>query len=256
MKNKAIKILLLATVISLLLCVSIISLGNESIAYADGGITINSNDTFNIETYISEAKTARNEHMYNGQMLSAGNSFRNGCVFTTSGGNLNANVSADDNIVNLVPKQYFTTNCEVLNTEGAYGYFIKTEVKTNYNDSTVIIFKIDKTLVDYEVTMTITTVFSADYYCLTANEATLNVYNMNDGANVTGSSISASKTSSTALVFPAMSAKCGSSNIAEYLCFAPSKRYELKDISFATRIYNADSLNQSNTGYNVDNDYL
>ncbi len=262
MKNnrKGIMITLLV-VLSLTLIICLTNLSNDSLAYASELENIissgNATNATYIESYVADAKSARMQHMSSYSDFVSREYFRNGCSFARRlGEGMTVNIVADDNITTIIPKQYFSTAGERMYISEPYGYYIRSESNTGYNEVTVIIFKIEKTMVDYEATIKITTVFSADYYYIISNEASIHYYKTSDGSVYSSETIHINFGDNILnAVIPAISVSTTSLNVIEYYCFAPSKQYELKDISFATRIYNADSLNQCDAGYNVNNDY-
>lgn len=251
-------IILIILIIMLAICLT--SLSNESIAYALDVENTSLNGIANaayIESYIADAKSARLQHMSSYSDFFSREYFRNGCAFARRfGEGMTVNITADDNITTIIPKQYFSSVGEQMYIAEPYGYYIHSGSNTGYNEVAVIIFKIEKVMLDYESTIKITTVFSADYYYITSNEAPIGYYKTSDGYVYNGESIRINfENNLSNAVIPAVSVSCSSMNTIDFYCFAPSKQYELKDISFATRIYNADSLNQCDSGYNVNNDY-
>lgn len=253
-------VLMLIMTIMLVVCVT--NLSNESVAFAseaDTNLNLNGGDSevSYIEAYIADAKSARMQYMSTYSDFFSRDYFRSGCSFSRRvGEGMKATIFADDSIVNIIPKQYFYTAGEHINITAPYGYYINSRSNEGYNEVTVIIFKIDEVLIDYEATISITTVFSADYYYISSSSAAIHYYNSSNGSIYTAETIHINFTNNIAnAVIPAISVQCDSLNLIEKYYFVQSKQYQLKDISFASRIYNADSLNQGDIGYNVDNDY-
>ena len=155
----------------------------------------------------------------------------------------------DDPIVDIVPKEYFFTEGNVLNMGEEYGYFINTE-KTGYGNyqSTVLVFDIT-TDTDLESTIdrvivSVAPVFQYKFVGLTDSSSN-EVFN--------GVLLGYSKASTPCVV--AYPSKMQYSIILSTVEYEMTEEYYLKDVSFGASLYNEQALNRGDVGYEPYNDY-
>ena len=151
----------------------------------------------------------------------------------------------DDPIVNIVPKNRFFTECNVLEMGEEYGYFINTVENENGNySSTALVFNIttntDLVYTTDRVIVEVNPIFQYKYVGLTdsATVETVNGYELDYGDIGEDRVVAVPSDMSFSSV--------------EY---EMTEEYYLKDVSFGASLYNEQALNRGDPGYDPYDDY-
>lgn len=159
------------------------------------------------------------------------------------------NLDEDDPIVNIVPKDYFFTVCNVVNMGDEYGYFINT-IKTLNNTylSTVLVFDIttntDLVATTDRVIVEVSPVFQYKYAGLT-NDANMALFN---GFYLNYDMLYESRV----VAYPSNMAFNSLFHKVEYNM---TEEYYIKDVSFGATLYNEQAPNYDDGGYDPYNDF-
>ena len=155
-------------------------------------------------------------------------------------------LNEDDPIVNIVPKDHFFTEGQVLDMGDEYGYFIKTTRNQNGNYlSTVLVFDITTNTNLFEtidrVIVEVSHVFQYKYIGLTNSASSEYFHGLELSYNT--------------LVSPCIVAYPSKMQNGNVLEFGMTEEYYLKDVSFGASLYNEQALNRGDSGYDPSNDY-
>lgn len=214
----------------------------------------------NIDNYINDFKSkSENEYGMISQ-IDFGTYFQNACVYDSSTA-IKVKAYGDDNITKIIPRELFTYVNEYLYIGEEYGFYINTKKMDSVSEeyllkSTVIIIDVITSQSndnDYEVEVKIQPLIQLDYYYikrdfyilsflfkLVSNES---FYPLDFNAILQNNISNA--------VIPAISYNSN----PQYKQFAESSDYSISDISFAANVYNVNAPNQSDSNYDIDEDY-
>ena len=224
----------------------------------------------NVDTYVQDflstikVKKADTVSLFFPRNIAKGTYFQNGCSY--SGGtsmDYTINISADDNIVKIVPKELFKNEGQKLYIGRKYGFYITTRKAKKYDFvySTVVLFGTTpdiSTNNDYIFSLQITTLMEMDYCYVdkdTDKTYTKNNQNIIDGQ--WGDIVFENENISDAVIPMIREYWYLDGGNLKHYCFYFDESNDLyvNDISFGANIYNANSLNCGDPGYNIDNDY-
>jgi len=178
----------------------------------------------------------------------------NGDIQTDPRPHYSTSVFEDDKITDIVPRNLFTFQNTTGHIGKEYGYYINTIVYETYNISTVIIFDIstnfDLLNNNDEINIEVKTLFQFDYLLLKSSNTSNQILFNNQVdffLDVSYSSIQ----NDYLIPYPRVT---HSSFNGYEIELVQSESLFLNDISIASSIYNANTLNYGNTGYNHLND--
>lgn len=158
-------------------------------------------------------------------------------------------LNEDDPIVSIIPKEYFFNVGQILKMGDEYGYFIDTKQKANQNYlSNVMVFDIttntDLTSTIDRVIVEVTPIFQYKYVGLTNNAEA----EMFHGFYLSYGQL----TDSCVVPYPS---KMENYTFVHTLEYGMTEDYYLKDVSFGASLFNEQSLNRGDSGYDPYNDY-
>lgn len=244
-----------------------IALANGTLSVAEESANLTSSETNNgvnlhsyINDFVSQKDIPHTAISFGGALISSGTYFQNNNTVTLSS-LIYTNVSGDDNIVNFIPKRLFTYACNYLYVGEEYGFFIATVDKTTRHESTVIIFDViisDSNEQDYMLDVKIQPIYSMIYVYVTEQTGSVPVWKVSVDQYFEGKTCSIFLNDGvTDAVIPALRMYQESNGvyIDDKYRYEYSEAYKISDISFATSLYNVNSLNIGDTGYSVDEDY-
>jgi len=240
----------------------------DDIAFAtDGTIqtdcsVITQTDTpngINIHNYVNEFYQMTESHCLIDEAISSGTLFFNNCSSgDNSGTKVYFNARGDDNIVKIIPKAYFTYPNETLYIGKEYGFYINTSQSDNYYKSTVIIIDVTNTLHgDYAMDSKVQIIAQMDFLYVNQPQTTAAMKRYKRNEIFQGSELEITLSGVQNAVVPAITIEVGF-ELTEYVYykrFWESKSFTVSDISFASSLYNVNSLNAGDEHYNIDNDY-
>lgn len=166
---------------------------------------------------------------------------------------LKLELNGDDDISQIIPKQFFCITGDNLYFGKEYGFFISTKEIENYYRSTVLVFNIDldTNIVENKDTLIlkVNTIFQYNYIYLNSENNYIN-YSFNNKINQIYY-----KTDSDIIVATPTSISIDiSSNKITKLDYGMANKYYLKDISMGIALFNEQELNYGDVGYNALND--
>ena len=218
----------------------------------------------NIDAYIDDFNKIKDvEYQWIGSIsaiqIGQRDCFLNACTYSFQ---YSPSVEAygDDNIVKIIPKELFTYANQKLYIGKEYGFYINTEVNNNYNLSTVIIIDVihsEQVNNDYSLSVTLKPLIQLDYYYVEQPNGLVVSVKNTDGSisSVYSCSVMLKNVSNAVIPMVRYGSKPSASDPIPYGIFLESESFCVSDISFASNIYNVNTLNQGDDGYNIDDDY-
>ncbi len=262
--KKVILTITLATVF--LFCVGLIFNSQQGVAYAEGAslddLCADYTDTYSpngqsVADYLDNFNYYTTVYPgFSGNGFTShpsGTHFGSNCSYSLGANCPALNISDDDKITKIIPKELFTREGTKLYIGNAYGFFIRTVDVETYCKSTVILFRTEKILNGYSLDIKITNVAQIDYFYYKTTYTSVDIKNY-ENENVSDSYPFLITTSSAHnKVAPAI--RIGETQNGIFIRYKASAELTVSDLSFVSSIYNCNSLNTGDYGYNVDNDY-
>jgi len=193
--------------------------------------------------------------------------FQNNNIFEKKGNEyVTAKIDGDDNIIKIIPKELFTSVGDKLYIGDKYGFYINTFQRAgkNYFESTVILIDVIKVLTgDYSFDITIQPLVQIDYcYYQAGNNQNIQLknYSPRDGqiynnyANNCFVEFNGVDNAVIPMIRNDYDTNGQTGAKTHYMQYKESTNFSLSDISFAASLYNCNSLNYGDAGYNAIND--
>lgn len=264
---------ILAILVSIIACICSVSI-NELTTYAEvqqstedlcaeytqskvaNGMVLNN--------YVSDFNNKQGVSLGISSDIQAGIYFQNGCTFTYNSDTMinTCTVLSDDNIVKFIPKTLFTYENETFHLGKGYGFYIKTTSQENYYLSNVILIDTMITSAgsdDYAYDVKIMPLAKIDYYYISSQSVGIAPY-FNSISQTVSKFVNFyyNLANSDGCVAPALSVsvldKEALSATTERV-FGKGHAADVSDISFGAEVYNVNSYNYGDAGYETNNDY-
>lgn len=193
--------------------------------------------------------------------LEQGEYFQNNCEFNSGySKDYEVSIFGDDNIVKFVPKEYFVNTGSKFYMDENYGYYIETKTENENNYSSVILMSISRETSiehDYIFSIKVTNLMQMDYcYVVNPNKKIITPGFSLITEKTTGTAIFKNGISEGVIPLPNNSVVLPPEKAPQYLfTYKESDKISMRDISFGAKIYNENSLNSFDDGYNAANDY-
>lgn len=219
----------------------------------------------NLYNYVNDFKSKQKKYESTNwvtpSMISKGDYFQNSNILEKSGNRfVTANIEGDDNITKIVPKELFTYVNQKLYIGNEYGFYINTFQRPGktYLQSTVILIDVTKSnMDDYAYDFKIQPLVQIDYCYANGNGQYIQLknYENEDYNSANNCYINFSSGINNAVIPMIRNDQYFENNsTVYYMQYKESKDFSLSDISFASSVYNCNSLNYGDAGYNVRND--
>ncbi len=161
--------------------------------------------------------------------------------------------TADDDIVQIVPKDLFCKADTTLHIGKEYGIFINTTNEADYYASTVLVFDInintDLQATNDTIILSVKQIFQYNYAYLFADRTRINY--RQDSYN---DYIDYSLQNDTVVAVPSKINYSILTNSITKIEYKPVEKYYLKDITMGIALFNENELNYGDNGYNVIDD--
>ncbi len=193
--------------------------------------------------------------------LEQGEYFQNNCEFNSGySKDYEVSIFGDDNIVKFVPKEYFVNTGSKFYMDENYGYYIETKTENENNYSSVILMSISRETSiehDYIFSIKVTNLMQMDYcYVVNPNKKIITPGFSLITEKTTGTAIFKNGISEGVIPLPNNFVVLLPEKAPQYVfTYEESNRISMRDISFGATIYNENSLNSFDDGYNAANDY-
>lgn len=218
-----------------------------------------------LNNYVSDFNNKQGVSLGTSSDIQAGIYFQNGCTFTYNSGTMinTCTVSSDDNIVRFIPKVLFTYENETFHLGKGYGFYIKTTLKDNYYLSNVILIDTLITSMgsgDYAYDVKIKPLAKIDYYYISSPSVDVKPYLNHALKMVYGSANMRYNLNGelSGCVAPALSVKVLNMeklSATKDRAFLKGHAADVSDISFGAEVYNVNSYNYGDVGYETNDDY-
>ena len=219
----------------------------------------------NIYDYVNEFKARTNDSKYTSLWtyprlpVPKGNYFQNNNIFEKAANrSVFVIIDEDDNITKIVPKELFTSIGEKLYIGNCYGFYINTFQRAgkNYLESTVILIDVIKIVqADYSFDVKIQPLAKIDYSYITISNSSIEFKNeKNENYNGFADNFVSFNGNVTNAVIPMIRNDIDANPTVYYMKYKESENFSLSDISFVSSVYNCNSLNYGDAGYNANND--
>lgn len=213
----------------------------------------------NIHSYVNEFYQMTSSKYLTSQSSGGGTLFfNNGSSSVGTGMHANIEANGDDNIVKIIPKAYFTYSNETLYIGKEYGFYINTSQSGSCYKSTVIIIDVTNTLFDdYAMDSKVQIIAQIDFLYVDQPLTTVSMkrYNTNNQFEGTSLGITLSGVQNAVVPIFSIEEEILADRSLYYKRFCESQSYTVSDISFASSLYNVNSLNAGDDHYDIDNDY-
>ncbi|NLE04947.1 MAG: hypothetical protein GX638_09115, partial [Crenarchaeota archaeon] len=160
-------------------------------------------------------------------------------------------VTADDPIVEIIPKDYFKQVGETIHIGKEYGFYINTYAVGNYNfKSDVMVFDIttDTDLVETidQVIVEVRVIYQYEFIFLDENAT---MFTISSGSTNAVVQYSIDNDDGYVVAYPQLNVVSGGGYTYYFAIYSESTKYYLKDISFAGRLFNEQELNLHDGAY-------